>query len=264
MSGFAMLLAVGLAGASQLRVVVNIPAYRVDAYVGDSIAFSAPVAVGRPDFRTPRGAFSITSVEWNPWWTPPESPWARNERPMPPGPGNWMGRVKLNFLPLYFLHGTPFRASLGSAASHGCIRMRNEDAVALARLVHAAGTPELSPEDVARLEHGDETRLVPLSRPVALEIRYDRDEVRSGRIAAYRDVYGLSRTSFTEEALRALGLAGVDTTRVDVERLRALGRRIGPRGRSALIQDVLRPTSARRCETCPTRLIDPPDTSRVR
>ena len=91
-----------------MRVVVNVPAFRVDVYVGDSVVQSMPIAVGMRSFRTPRGEFSITSVECNPWWIPPDRAWARKEKPTPPGPSNPMGRVKINFQPLYFLHSTPW------------------------------------------------------------------------------------------------------------------------------------------------------------
>ena len=243
MSVLWMLLAIGIADTNQLRVVVNIPAYRVDAYVADSVVFTAPVAVGRAEYRTPRGAFTINSVEWNPWWIPPDQPWARNERPMPPGPENWMGRVKINFRPLYFLHGTPFETSLGSAASHGCIRMRNDDAVVLARLVHRFGTPDLSADDVTRLERGAETRLVALVRLVPLEVRYDRVELQDDRVVVYRDVYGVARESLPREVMRTLAAGGIDTTRVDASRLRALTTHVGPRGRSSSVSDLLRPRS---------------------
>lgn len=82
-----------------LHLVVNIPAYRLDAYVSDSLVRSIGVAPGMPNYPTPRGEFQITSVEWNPWWIPPHSPWAAKEHPTPPGPDNPMRRVKLNFLP---------------------------------------------------------------------------------------------------------------------------------------------------------------------
>lgn len=66
----------GLIGLPQMRIATNIPAYRLDVYVDDSLVRSMPVAPGMPGFRTPRGEFAISSVEWNPWWIPPDSPWA--------------------------------------------------------------------------------------------------------------------------------------------------------------------------------------------
>jgi lipoprotein-anchoring transpeptidase ErfK/SrfK len=82
------------------------------------------VATGQAVYPTPLGRFQIV-VKWeNPWWYPPDSPWAKGAKPIPPGPGNplgtrWMGLSA----PGVGIHGTPDAASLGYSASHGCIRM---------------------------------------------------------------------------------------------------------------------------------------------
>jgi hypothetical protein len=88
-----------------------------------------PVATGQASYPTPLGRFEIV-VKWrNPWWYPPNSPWARGLKPVPPGPGNplgtrWMGLSA----PGVGIHGTPDASSIGYSASHGCIRMRIPDA----------------------------------------------------------------------------------------------------------------------------------------
>ncbi|HZT45770.1 MAG TPA: L,D-transpeptidase family protein [Gaiellaceae bacterium] len=82
------------------------------------------VATGQSVYPTPLGRFQIV-VKWkDPWWYPPDSPWAKGAKPIPPGPGNplgtrWMGLTA----PGVGIHGTPDAASLGYSASHGCIRM---------------------------------------------------------------------------------------------------------------------------------------------
>ncbi len=83
------------------------------------------VATGQPIYPTPLGSFKIIVMERNPWWyPPPDAPWAKGAKPIPPGPGNplgtrWMGLSA----PGVGIHGTPDPASLGYSASHGCIRM---------------------------------------------------------------------------------------------------------------------------------------------
>jgi lipoprotein-anchoring transpeptidase ErfK/SrfK len=83
------------------------------------------VATGQPIYPTPVGAFKIVIMERDPWWyPPPDAPWAKGAKPIPPGPGNplgtrWMGLSA----PGVGIHGTPDPASLGYSASHGCIRM---------------------------------------------------------------------------------------------------------------------------------------------
>ncbi|MDR0786486.1 MAG: L,D-transpeptidase, partial [Gemmatimonadota bacterium] len=137
----------GLLGApalasAQLRIDLNIPALRLIVWDGEERLVEYPVAVGLPEFPTPTGQYTVDHAEWNPWWNPPtDRPWARGEKPTPPGPNNPMGRVKLFFMPLYFIHGTPAGESIGSPASHGCVRMRNADVVELARLLHERAAP---------------------------------------------------------------------------------------------------------------------------
>jgi lipoprotein-anchoring transpeptidase ErfK/SrfK len=99
------------------------------------------VAVGQSAYPTPTGLFSIVSQQRNPTWTPPNSAWAAGLGPVAPGAGNplgtrWMGLSS----PGIGIHGTPSPWSIGSRASHGCIRMRIPEAETLFDLV-SVGTP---------------------------------------------------------------------------------------------------------------------------
>ena len=228
----------GFVGPNPLRLVVNIPAYRLEAYVNDTLVRTIDIAPGMPRYPTPRGGFAITGVEWNPWWIPPKSRWAAKERPTPPGPGNPMGRVKLNFRPLYFLHGSPFEQSIGTAASHGCFRLKNEDAIELARLVHRVGTPALSASDIEMLASDTASRTIDLDVSIPLEIRYELVEVRNGRVSLYRDVYGLASRSLEREIRATLAAAGMDTLTIDASRLRGVVRNVPARGRSISVDSL--------------------------
>lgn len=199
-----------------LTLDLNIPAYRLDVFETGAPRKSYRVAVGMRQFRTPVGSFAISVIEWNPWWVPPPSPWAAGEKVTPPGPTNPMGRVKLYFRPFYFLHGTPHEESLGTAGSHGCVRMSNADALALARLVQRLGSPETTESEVDWLiADTTTTRRFSLSTPVPLRIRYDLVELRDDSLRFYPDVYRASRKSLSNEALALLSGAGYDTTGVD-------------------------------------------------
>lgn len=223
------------------RVVVNIPAFRLDVYVGDSLVRSFPVAVGMQSFHTPRGDYAISSIEWNPWWNPPNSSWAAKQRPMPPGPNNPMGRVKLNFRPLYFLHGTPLEHSIGSAASHGCVRLRNADALALAEVVQRVGSPTMSAGELAALlSDTQHSRRIQLEQPVPIELRYDRVEIRDGIVTVYRDVYGFGGRPLRDQLLSALGQHGFDIALVDTAQVSALIRHIDPKGNAVTLARLLR------------------------
>ena len=87
------------------------------------------VAVGQPAYPTPTGSYEIVTKQVDPTWFPPSSPWAAGLGPVPPGVSNplgtrWMGTSA----PGIGIHGTPLPGSIGTAASHGCIRMRIPDA----------------------------------------------------------------------------------------------------------------------------------------
>jgi lipoprotein-anchoring transpeptidase ErfK/SrfK len=87
------------------------------------------VATGQAIYPTPLGSWHVVDKQRNPWWIPPNSAWAKGEKPVPPGPGNplgtrWMGLDAAGV----GMHGTPDAASIGYSASHGCIRMRIPDA----------------------------------------------------------------------------------------------------------------------------------------
>jgi hypothetical protein len=222
------------------RIVVNLPAYRLDAFAGDSVIATMGVAVGMPRYPTPRGEFEITSIDWNPRWIPPASPWAAKEKPMEPGPTNPMGRVKLNFRPLYFLHGTPAEQSIGSAASHGCIRLHNDDAIALALLVQRFGAPHLSDSASDAMALEEASRTVTLDVTVPPSLRYDLVEQRAGSIHVYPDIYGLASGGLRAEVYASLARAGFDTTRLDDARVRQLVTRLPRNGRAAATETLLR------------------------
>jgi len=83
-----------------------------------------PIAIGQPAYPTPNGNFAVIQKQVNPAWFPPDSPWAAGLGPVPPGPGNPLGTRWIGTsAPAIGMHGTPNAASIGTMASHGCIRM---------------------------------------------------------------------------------------------------------------------------------------------
>jgi lipoprotein-anchoring transpeptidase ErfK/SrfK len=100
------------------------------------------VAVGQEGLETPEGLYEIQAMEENPTWHVPESDWAGSlaGQTIPPGPSN---PIKARWLAIYEgagIHGTEETSSLGSAASHGCVRMAIPDVEELYDLVEV-GTP---------------------------------------------------------------------------------------------------------------------------
>ena len=134
---------------------------------------SYPVAIGQRQHPTPTGQYRIRRLVWNPRWVPPDARWARGKQARTPGdPRNPMGRVKLFFKePDLYIHGTHEVDSLGSAESHGCLRMRNADVIALGRTVMQNGGAPRDPSWFRRvLNRVTSTRQVGLSDPVLVEI----------------------------------------------------------------------------------------------
>jgi lipoprotein-anchoring transpeptidase ErfK/SrfK len=105
-------------------IVIRRGSNKLTLYDGAHMVRQFGVATGQAVYPTPLGQFRIV-VKWrNPWWYPPASPWAKGEKPVPPGPGNplgtrWMGLS----VPGVGIHGTPEDGSIGYSLSHGCIRM---------------------------------------------------------------------------------------------------------------------------------------------
>ena len=100
--------------------------------IGNGKALQYPVAVGTPDNQW-TGTLFVQGKAVNPSWTPP---WAPGHT-MKGGPGNPLG-VRAMYLGWtnYRIHGTNAPGSIGSAASHGCVRMLNPDVTDLYTRVH--------------------------------------------------------------------------------------------------------------------------------
>ena len=101
------------------------------------------VAVGQPQYPTPRGLFSITNKQVNPVWSVPNSPWAGElAGSTVTGPGNPLKARWMGITGSVGIHGTGDDASIGTRASHGCIRMHVSNVIALYKRV-PVGTPVL-------------------------------------------------------------------------------------------------------------------------
>lgn len=110
------------------KILVVQHAFKLYLYKDGKIAKTYSVAVGQSAYPTPTGDYVITEKIENPTWTPPNSPWAAGLEPIPPGASNPLGTRWIGTsAPLVGIHGTPQDWTIGSAASHGCIRMHISD-----------------------------------------------------------------------------------------------------------------------------------------
>jgi lipoprotein-anchoring transpeptidase ErfK/SrfK len=105
-------------------------------------AASYSIAVGQQGLETPAGTYSIDDKQVNPSWHVPDSAWAGDlaGQVIPPGPQDPLKARWMGFYNGAGIHGTDDVASLGTAASHGCIRMSVPDVIELYDQV-PLGTP---------------------------------------------------------------------------------------------------------------------------
>jgi lipoprotein-anchoring transpeptidase ErfK/SrfK len=111
----------------------------------DKLVRSYRVAVGEPKYPTPMGSFTVQAMQVDPPWNVPQSDWAGElaGQTIPGGdPRNPLKARWIGFNGSVGFHGTSSVSSLGTAASHGCIRMAEGDVIDLYERVQV-GTPVL-------------------------------------------------------------------------------------------------------------------------
>ena len=127
-----------MAEGATRRLVISIPDRKIALIEDGRVVKVYPVAVGKPGTPSPKGSFQIASHVQHPTWFQPG-------KVVGPGPANplgtrWMGLGYRG----YGIHGTNMPLSIGKAASHGCIRMRNRDVEELFELVRVGDPVELT------------------------------------------------------------------------------------------------------------------------
>jgi L,D-transpeptidase ErfK/SrfK len=144
-------------------VVMNIPEMRIYFYPTTAIVrgkgkhktvvaaadparvvYTFPVGLGRFDWKTPVGPFTIRGKDKNPTWVVPDDIYQEHlerdgeaEHVIPGGePDNPLGKYRIDLsLPEYGLHGTDVPWGVGMSVSHGCVRLYPEDIEVLFHMV---------------------------------------------------------------------------------------------------------------------------------
>lgn len=106
-------------------VVVDRKGFRLRLFKKLKKAETYKIAVGKIGLETPAGLYSIANKAVNPTWNVPNSDWAGDlaGKSIPPGPDNPLKERWLGIYGGVGIHGTGDVDSIGSNASHGCIRM---------------------------------------------------------------------------------------------------------------------------------------------
>lgn len=133
-------------------VLVSIPDRKLAVLEGEDVVATFPVAVGASASPTPSGEFQIVSRVANPTYYHPGTV-------IPTGKDNpvgtrWLGISKKG----YGIHGTNAPKSVGRAASHGCIRLRNRDMEQLFTMLRVGDAVQIHSErdeQVAEVFGGD-------------------------------------------------------------------------------------------------------------
>jgi len=119
------------------RIVISIPDRKLALVENGRVVKVYATAVGAAESPTPAGEFQIIN-------SIPKPTWYTRNKVVGPGKENplgtrWLGLSRKG----YGIHGTNVPSSIGKAASHGCIRMRNQDVEDLFTRVEVGDTVEM-------------------------------------------------------------------------------------------------------------------------
>ncbi len=132
-----------LAATYPTYLTVNRSSFELTLWKDLKPAKTYTVAIGAQGFDTPEGLYNIENKAVDPVWNVPNSDWAGDlAGTVVPG-GVPENPLKERWMGIYAgagIHGTDDVGSLGSAASHGCVRMAVADVIELYDQV-PVGTP---------------------------------------------------------------------------------------------------------------------------
>ncbi len=115
-------------------LVVDRPSFTLTLYKNLEKVKTYSVAIGAVGLDTPAGLYHIQNKAVDPAWTMPYSDWvapADRGKVVPPGPANPLKARWMGIFDGAGIHGTDQTASIGTAASHGCVRMLIPDVIEL-------------------------------------------------------------------------------------------------------------------------------------
>lgn len=173
-------------------IEIQIPQRRLVLAKGDKVIKVFPVAVGLPKYPTPTGNRKVTSIVWNPWWTPPaESDWVKDPTPVSPrSKDNPLGEIKMPLGNAYLIHGTKSVDSIGTWASHGCVRMLYEDIFGLVQVLMTHYSKANAVDTMERAnKNPTEEFSTALNREVPVVLTYETVKVKDGFVTVHPDFY---------------------------------------------------------------------------
>jgi lipoprotein-anchoring transpeptidase ErfK/SrfK len=124
-----------LAGKYPYVITVNRPSFELRFWKNMRLVKTYSIAIGQVGLETPAGLYHVQNKAINPAWTMPNSDWVApaDRGKVVPG-GTPQNPLKARWMGIFDgagIHGTDATSSLGTAASHGCIRMAIPDVIEL-------------------------------------------------------------------------------------------------------------------------------------
>ncbi|HWX42642.1 MAG TPA: L,D-transpeptidase [Blastocatellia bacterium] len=218
-------------GQPDVRITVNVPAFRLILWQNGSQVQTYEIGVGRKEFPIVIGKRKAWQIIWNPEWVPPDSVWVQRMRGVSPGehleagdPHNPLGKIKIPLGDGYLIHQAESSKDIGHLVSHGCVRMRLEDLTDLVQKLITARALPVSQDQINQAMATTERLVVKLNPPLPVEIDYDTLVVENGILHVYPDVYDRG-TNAVDNLRSKLQSAGVDASKVDDQTLAAIMNR---------------------------------------
>jgi lipoprotein-anchoring transpeptidase ErfK/SrfK len=197
------------------RIVVNIPAFRMDLFDKGTLVKSYKIGIGYPAFPLPQGLRKAQTIIVNPTWTPPDEPWVAKMN-VTPGEKieagsklNPLGPIKIPIGGPSLIHGGKSPAKLGTFASHGCVGLTTAQVKDFAKLLAKASGTDFADATMEKyLRDRTTTKSVKLKETVPVELRYETIVVEDGKLHIYKDVYA-QETNTEENLKKVLAALGV-------------------------------------------------------
>ena len=186
------------------RIVVNIPAFRMDVFRDGTLLKSYRIGIGYQQFPLPTGFRKAEQIIFNPTWTQPNESWASDPGAVTPAgaAGNPLGPIKIPIGGANLIHGGKSLAKIGTFASHGCVGLTNDEVKDFVKTLADATAIDLTEDKIAGyLKHRTRTQVTKIPTPVPVELRYETIVIQDGQLHVYRDVY--TKNTNSEENLRA-------------------------------------------------------------
>ena len=220
-------------GQPDIRITVNVPAFRLTLWQNGKEVRTYEIGVGMKKFPIVIGQRRVTQVIWNPEWVPPDSEWVieghsdvePGERVKAGDPRNPLGKLKIPLGDGFLIHQAAKPTDLGHLVSHGCIRMLKDDISDLANNIVTALALDIRPEQIAHAMNSSDRLVANLKTPIVVDVDYDTLVVEGGVLHIYPDVY--ERAANTAENLRAeLQSVGMDVTKLDDQTIKQMFDRV--------------------------------------